>query len=237
MYKETRIVQASEIGYNHQMRLLDVINMIQDVEGAHIEHLKPLSDEAKRDEFGIILNFRYVHIKRWPKNKNLLELITFPYETKSFYGYRNTLCYDLMGELLIESYCVGSFIHLKDLSPHRLSNYTLKSIKPIEKHPMKYEGRKIELDRALTFIKEEIISVKQSHIDYYQHLNNAFYVDFAYNMLPRSYEFNTVIGEYKKSFKLDSQMHLKLFETSEGYLIKFFDTENELYTLIEFKNI
>ena len=113
MYKETRIIQASEIGYNNRVRITDLIDMIQDVEGAHIESLSALAKESREQNFAIVLNFRYVHIKYWPKYKDMLELTTYPYETKQFLGYRNTLIHDLMGNLLVESYCLGSFIHLE----------------------------------------------------------------------------------------------------------------------------
>ena len=58
--------------------------MIQDVEGAHIESLSALAKESRAQGFAIVLNYRYVHIKQWPQYKDMLELTTYPYETKQF---------------------------------------------------------------------------------------------------------------------------------------------------------
>src|SRR5690554_3679270 len=112
MYKETRIIQASEIGYNNKIRITDLIDMIQDVEGAHIESLSALAKENK--------------------------------------------------------------------APHRLNSEVLKTLGHKKKFEMTYEGRKISLNRTLAFVKEESGLVKPSYLDYYQHMNNAVYVDLAY---------------------------------------------------------
>ena len=69
MYKETRIIQASEIGYNNRVRITDLIDMIQDVEGAHIESLSALAKESREQKGITELNFRYTTIKYWPNIK------------------------------------------------------------------------------------------------------------------------------------------------------------------------
>lgn len=235
MYKETRIIQGSEIGYNNLVRITDLIDMIQDVEGAHIETLSALSKESKEQNFAILLNFRFVHIKHWPKYKDMLELTTYPYETKQFLGYRNTIIHDLMGNLLVESYCLGSFVHLENKAPHRLSNEVLRTLGNKKKHDMTYMGRKISLNRKLAFVKEFIQIVQPSHLDYYQHLNNAIYVEFAYNMLPVDFKFTTLICEYKKDFQLFQKITLKLYQTDSGFIVQFFDDAQVLYTIIEFQ--
>ncbi|WP_025724708.1 acyl-ACP thioesterase domain-containing protein [Acholeplasma granularum] len=235
MYKETRIIQASEIGFNNKVRIKNLIDMIQDVEGAHIESLRALSGEIKSVGFAIILNFRYVHIKKWPVYKDMLELTTYPYETKPFYGYRNTIIKDLLGNLVLESYCLGSFIHLDTKSPHRLSPYVLNTLGNKEKHEMTYIGRKIDLNKELEYLKTSTQIVQPSHLDYYKHLNNAIYIDFAYNMLPINYDFDTVAVEYKKDFQLFQKIIMKLYKTTTSYIVQFYDENDNLFTIVEFK--
>lgn len=234
MYKETRIIQASEIGFNHKIRITDLVNIIQDVEGAHIESLSALSKSAKEEKFAIILNFRYLRINKWPKYKDMLELTTFPYETRPFYGYRNTIIKDLLGNAVAESYCLGSFINLEHMSPHRLSDYVIKSIGAKEKYPMDYIGRKVDALQQKTFISETNITVQPSHLDYYQHLNNAFYVEFAMNQLPMDFDFQTLVCEYKKAFMLFEKIHLKTYKTNNGFLVEFLGKDEHTHTLIEF---
>ncbi len=234
MYKETRFIQASEIGYNHKIRITDLVNIIQDVEGAHIESLSALSKSAKNENFAIILNFRYLRIRKWPKYKDMLEVTTYPYETKPFYGYRNTIIHDLLGNLIAESYCLGSFVNLEHMSPHRISDYVLKSIGAYEKYPMDYIGRKIDLNQDKKLISETSIIVQPSHLDYYQHLNNAFYVEFASNQLPMDFDYQTLVCEYKKAFQLFEKIHLKTYKTQNGYLVEFIGSEDCIHTAIEF---
>lgn len=235
MYKENRIVQASEIGYNNQIRIKDIIDIIQDLESSHIDSIKPLSASMKNDNFGILLNFRYVHMNSWPKYRDELVLTTSPYETKGFYGYRNSVIKNIKDEVMIESYCLGSFINLETLKPHRISQEVVEAIKDAPKHEMNYIGRKIDLNRELNYIGESIRNVESSNLDYYQHLNNAFYVEFAYNQLPLDFEFDTLICEYKLAFNYKEKMILKTYQTSTGYLVKFYNEQENLNVMIEFK--
>lgn len=235
MYKEKRQIKASEIGFHNHMRIKDLIDVIQDLEGEHIESIEPLSSAIKTYNMGILLNFRYVHIKKWPVYKDIVQLETFPYETKGFYGYRNSLIYDQNHQLMVESYCLGSFINMDTLTPHRITKDVIEAIKEEPKHEMNYVGRKIDIDKDKTFLSEINIQVESSHLDYYQHLNNAYYVEFAYNQIPNDFEFNTVICEYKYGFNYKEVMKLKTYQTNDGYLILFFNSDDNLHVMIEFR--
>ncbi len=234
MYKETRIVQASEIGYHQHIRITDLINIIQDVEGAHIESHRPLSDAARTDKFAILLNFRYVHIKKWPVYKDMIEMTTSTYETKPFYGYRNTMIDDLKGENIVETYCLGSFVNLEKLSPHRLRKEVLETIPDEPKREMKDFGRRVDLNRNLKEVSEATVIVQPLHLDYYMHLNNAFYVEFAANQLPLDYAFNTVLCEYRFPFDVFDSIKLVTYQTDNSYMIKFLNQSDTIHAIIEF---
>ncbi|VEU82486.1 acyl-ACP thioesterase domain-containing protein [Acholeplasma hippikon] len=235
MYKENRVVKASEIGFHNHIRIKDLIDVIQDLEGSHIESIEPLSALSKENNVGILLNYRYVHIKKWPVYNDALTLVTFPYDTKPFLGYRNSLVYGKNNEIIVESYCLGSFISMDTLTPYRLPLDVIEAITSSTKHPMHYEGRKINLDRNQKFVKESKQVVEASHLDYYNHLNNAFYVEFAYNQLPFDFEFDTLVCEYKYAFNYLDVMTLKTYVVDNGYIIYFYDDENNLNVIVEFR--
>ncbi len=234
MYKIKRVVQTSEIGREYVLRTFDLVNMIQDVEGLHIDHLDKLSMESRDEGFAIVLNFRHIKINRLPSFKEELEIITNPYNTTPFYGYRNTVIFDHKQVPIIESYCVGSFIKLDGMKPYRLSKEALDSIVNDVPYEMTYVGRKIKLDESYPIGETIKIEVQPSFIDYYQHLNNAYYVDFAVNLLPDKYHFTSISCEYRFPYSKGEIIYLNLYELPLGYLIKFSDSEQRIHALIEF---
>src|SRR5690606_23732706 len=201
-------IQTSEIGYNYQMRPADLINMIQDVEGQHIDKIVKKEFASSKAEYAIVLNFRYVEIKKWPVYKDKVEVITFPYETTPFYGYRNTIVYDNNHQPMIESYCLGTFIRRDNSKPYRMSKESLESIGQSPRYEMADVGRKINLEGDFEMVSETYITVQPSHIDYFQHLNNAFYVEFATNQLPLDFKFNKLLVEHRFPFQMFEKIKL-----------------------------
>lgn len=234
MYKERRVIQSSEIGFNNKVRIKDLADIIQDLEGNNIDGFKLLKNESILNKVAIFLNFRYFHIKKWPVYKDNLEIETITFDTKAFMGYRNTLIKNSLNELMVETYCVGSFINMETLRPYRLSDEIINEIGNHEKHDMTYMGRKINLDIEKELIKEDKTKVSLSQLDYYNHLNNAIYIEIAFNEIPRKFDFNEVICEYKLAFELDDEIILKTYKTQKGYQVIFYNKEEVICSIIEF---
>ncbi|HEY8405296.1 MAG TPA: acyl-ACP thioesterase domain-containing protein [Acholeplasma sp.] len=235
MFKYTRMVQTSEVGVNHHIRPFDLINMIQDLEGLHLDGL--ISENNKGEEpFYIVLNFRYVHVISWPKFKDMLKLRTHTFNTTPFYGYRNTIIYNEKEEPVVLTYSVGSFIKPDTLTPHRMSKKALALLVDETPFPMNYQGRKINTEGFKDTNISETLYVRPSFIDYNQHLNNAYYVDFAANLLSNDVSFNTIVCEYRYPYMLGDKIVLSLMRKEDDYLVVFLGENDKIYALIEFKN-
>src|SRR5690554_4267758 len=201
MFIIKRFVNASDISYKNEIRLTNLINIIQDVEALHIDSLTKLKEESIEKNFGVLLNFRHLNIIRWPKFNEEITIVTYPFLTKAFFGYRNTLIYDANDNIIVESYSFGSFINLDTNRPVRISDETIISIGDKEKHKMNYYGRKIKEPSTLNLIKTSKTYTKSTQIDYYNHLNNAFYIDLALSELDINYEYSKVYAEHLNAFK------------------------------------
>lgn len=234
MYIDKRKVEASSIGHQNIVRIKDLVDYIQDVEANHIDGLTELSHEAKTYNMAIVLTYRFLKINYWPKYKEQLILKTYPYETKPFYGYRNTIVYDEHERPVVESYCVGFFMNLDTYRPHRISEQTLKSIRQYDKYDMQYFGRKIIEPNNLKLIKEVNDVVLISDLDYYQHMNNAIYVLKASNHIPQNFIYQYLICEYLDAYMLNDTIHIKVYESSQGYYVNFYDQKQTLKAKIAF---
>src|SRR5690554_7035825 len=94
IYNMTKQIYSSEIGKNGYLKTLGLINLIQDCENLHINSLEKFNNFLNEHQVGVFLNYRQVHIIRRPEVLEWVKLKTWPYETKGFLGYRNTLMFD-----------------------------------------------------------------------------------------------------------------------------------------------
>ncbi len=235
MYTIKRTINSSDISYKNVIRLTNLINLVQDVEALHIDSMTKLKDEAYANNFSIPLNFRYLKILKWPKFKDEIKLVTYPYLTKSFFGYRNTLIYDKDNNLILESYSFGMFINLDTKTPHRISKETLDSINDLPKHKMSYHGRKVDIPENKKLINITKEKTKKTQIDYYNHLNNAFYLDMALNLLPDDFIYSEIFVEHMLAFKVNDLIIKELYEIDLGYLVILKNENNEIHAVIKFQ--
>lgn len=211
MFNRKWVVNSSEIGQNGFVRPTNLINMIQDCEGLHIDSLTKFNQYILDNHFGIFLTYRQVDFYRFPKFKDLITIETSPYDMNAFFGYRNTVIYDENSDVLLASYALGSFVDLKTGKPGRLPEdvYTFKLSKPFD---MTYTKRKVALNSNSVLVSQKDIEVLRTHIDYYQHVNNMFYVEFGYNSLPKNFTFNRIRVEYRSAVTYPNTIKIETYQ-------------------------
>lgn len=219
IYNMTKQIYSSEIGKNGYLKTLGLINLIQDCENLHINSLEKFNNFLNEHQVGVFLNYRQVHIIRRPEVLEWVKLKTWPYETKGFLGYRNTLMFDSNNEVLMKSYCLGTFINISTNRFVRLPNDIVESIGQYESYSdMPYYGRHIEIHQADDVEQKNDFVVRRVHIDTYQHMNNSFYVTFAEDLIP-DFDYNMIRVEYKHAVKEGETLTPYVYKYSDKYVI------------------
>lgn len=235
MYKMTYQVLSSQVDSNSELKPLALVNILQDCEGLHIDGLKLFSGTLKKEGIGIFLSYRQMNIHKMPKLYDTLYIETFPYETKGYFGYRNTIIYNEKRELLISTYCLGTFTSLKTLRPTRVVKEALDTLDEEPRFDMNYLPRKIEIGNLEEIKKGHDIYVTKLHIDVYQHMNNSFYVGFAEGMMPNDFKVKMIRVEYRTPVILGEIITPYLYKNSEGYIVLIKNQINQVCAIVEFR--
>ncbi len=232
MYERKLCINASELGNNGKVRPTSFINLIQDTESLHIDSLTQFNSYINEHKLGIFLTFRQVDIHAFPTFKTPIKIETRPYEMNSFFGYRNTIIYDDKDNLIVSSYALGNFVDLKTNRSTRLPEevYNFKLSNPFD---MEYTKRKVFLPEDAKLILESNIEILRSHIDYYHHVNNMYYVEFGFNSLPDDFSFNRIRVEYKMPATYKDVIKIEMYtkDTTCWAVIK---KEETICALVEF---
>jgi len=238
VFEMKMMISNSHINEAMEMKIVAIINAIQDIEGLHIERLGEFSKYINENKIGVFLTYRQIDIFRKPIFNTEIKIQTYPYDTNSISGYRQIYFKDQNDQFLIKSVAFGAFVDLISGRTVRLPKNAINAINDYKKDSeMELLPRKIDVtNQDFKFIKE--ITVEKSKIDRYKHLNNAFYVEYAINLLKDINKYNRIRAEYLKPLVADELVKLSMTkEENNKVLVKLSNTLDETNAIIEFSKV
>lgn len=225
-YQVKHQVTQSEVSERQTIKLKRLVDLLQDIEGFHIDTLKVFNDYLVANHIGIFLTYREIHIFNKLKFKDQVIIETFPYQTNAIMGYRNTLLKNDQGDVLVASFSVGPFVDIRTQGVARLP---MKIVDSLDHEPrfegMTYDDRKIKI-KHLTFDLVFKMSIIKTYIDKYHHVNNSVYVHLVEHLIDDDYDYHVVRAEYKKALTLGE----------EAFIYRSNNHENDLTFVIKNKN-
>jgi acyl-ACP thioesterase len=146
---------------------------------------------------GLYLTFRQMDLKRLPAYGETVMVKSWVYDCDRLFGWRNSVIYDSKGEICVASVGMGAFVDLAKGLPARLPPELLNSI--IRSDPLDMEAlpRKIPVPPDMA-AAGEALRVQAYHLDNYDHMNNARYLDLASGCLPEGFSPRRLRIEYKR---------------------------------------
>lgn len=238
MFEMKMMISNSHVNEAMEMKIVAIINAIQDIEGLHIERLGEFSKYINENKIGVFLTYRQIDIFRKPIFNTEIKIQTYPYDTNSISGYRQIYFKDQNDQFLIKSVAFGAFVDLISGRTVRIPKNAVNAINDYKKDSeMELLPRKIDINNQdFKFIKE--ITVEKSKIDRYKHLNNAFYVEYALNLLKDINKYNRIRAEYLKPLVADELVKLSMTkEENNKVLVKLSNTLDETNAIIEFSKV
>lgn len=239
MYKIEMLVSNSHVNNNLEMKDVAILNALQDIEGIHINNLKEFTNYLDANNFGIFLMYRQVEILKKPKFGEKIVLATYPYNTNIIGGYRHIYILNSQNEVLVRTNAFGAYVNLKTFQPSRIPKDIINTFKDgVHDDNIENLPRKIKYDdQGSKLIGETLI--KKSQIDRYNHVNNAFYVEFVLDTIKEDFQFNRIRAEYMKSYVLGDKVYIYECKTNDAnihtYVLK--NSQNELNAVIEFSKV
>lgn len=229
-----RQVSQSDLNSSGNLSLYSAINYMQDCSFFHIMKQDALTTEFQKSNMAMFLISRQFNLLRDIKLGEKLKIVTWAYELNAFFGFRSTIIYDEAEKVCAESYAGGSFVDLGTGLPKRISEEVRSSLSIHQRYDMQYLSRKIRLPKVLP-IQLDSFKVLKSHLDHYNHVNNARYISMATDLLPPEFKVKKGRVEYKKPAKLGNVIYPSYYVIEEGYTVVLTGDDKEIFSIIELK--
>lgn len=232
MYSFKSRVRYSEVGKDKRLSLGALINYFQDCSTFHSESIGLGIEKLEQDGQVWVLSSWQIVVKDFPKLFEEIEVCTWPYGFKGFYGMRNFCLKNRQGEMVAWANSLWIFMDLKSGRPMKITEEQEKGYEPEERLDMDYAGRKLPMPKD--GIPGEPIIVLKHQIDTNDHVNNGQYVEMAGNFLPEGFHIGQMRAEYKKSAKLGDVLIPYINEENGVYTVALCDEGQKPYAVVEF---
>ena len=232
MYSFTSNIRFSEVDSDKKLTLTSLINYFQDCTIFHSESLHAGFEYLEPKHKCWVLGSWQVIIHRLPSFGEEIIVGTWPYGFSALSGDRNFVLQTKSGENLVVANSFWVFTDTETGRPSKLDpDYV--SLYPMEPAlDMEYAPRKIALPAEYT--EETPFLVTKHHLDTNQHVNNAQYIRMAEDYLPSGFETGEFRAEYKKSAKLQDEIHPLVSITETSCTVVLADTNHKPYTTVQF---
>lgn len=201
MYEFESRVRYSETLHTGKMNPISIANYLQDCTIFHSASIGKDLEYYKTMERVWFLNSWQIDICRYPACGEKIFITTWAYGFKGLYGYRNFTICDEQRKTCVCANSVWFFMNTAIGQPVRVPPEERLSYGEEERFSMEYCPRKINLSEELQAITN--YTVTHHDLDTNGHVNNARYMELAYQYLPETLQKTESIwrirAEYKKA--------------------------------------
>ena len=176
----------------------------------------------------ILLSWKIEILKR-EKFNELLTIKTWTRESSKMFTYRDFEVYNSNNELLIKASTKWAAVSpsqgkLRAITPDILEKYQVENDKKV--FP---DVEDVKLPVFDEFDNKEVVTIHRNYIDINNHVNNLYYLDIAYEVLPddvfENYELNNIEIVYKRQMLLNDRINCYYKKKEDGVyvVLKSFD--------------
>ena len=233
MYQLEKLVSTSHVGSDGKLTLTSAVDFMQDCSSFHISSIQKWNEEFVQRNMRMFIIFRQMDIINMPKLREKLLVKTWGWDLNRVFGSRNTVIYNEAGDACVIANVMGSFVFADSGLPAQILEESRQSLPVETKLDMEYLPRKIEIPAA-DFHSLPPVPVLKSHLDHYNHVNNAKYVMVAYEYLPNDFLPKRLRVEYKIPAKYGDIFYPIVYEEVNKQIICLNNGEGKPFSIVEF---
>ena len=232
MYSFQTRVRYSECNNHHEATLTAMLDYLQDCCTFQSEDLGIGLDYLREHHAAWILSSWQIDILRYPALGEQIEISTWPYEMRDFFGLRNFKIEDARGESILKANSVWVCVDTQTGKPMRPLQEMRDKYPPEPKLEMEYLGRK--LPRLPEGHACNPIRVPHYFIDTNQHMNNAKYILIGEECMPDNYEVHRIWAEYRRPAVLADVICPRVSEEPSCTAVSLCDEDGAAYANLLF---
>lgn len=216
MYSFVSRVRYSEITEKRELSLISIINYLQDCCTYESEDGGVGLDWLEEHHTAWMLTGWHIKIPKRPIYGQEIKITTWACGFRRFIGYRNFLITDVnTGEELVYAFSEWAYVNTLLQRPEKaIPEKEIEVYDFGEPLDIEFEKGKIPIPEEMLAVDD--IVVTERNLDTNHHVNNAEYMAFALNVLPRGTDGR--VTEFRAEYKMQSKL---------GDVIKPFVYDNE----------
>lgn len=226
-------VHSYDIDFKSRLNVFSLFNYFQEIAWEHAAILHfGLEDLSKQNLFWVLSRVR-VEIERLPRWTEKITLITYPRGNDGLFAIRDYEIFDSNGVKIIAGSSSWLILDAKNRRPVRLSDLNFPFITN-DRRAISVNASKVA-DVKSSPIRTDCLTVRPSDIDVNFHMNNARYVEWAYNSFPILHYQDIIPKTVEVNFlaegKPDNKINLEVYNVSDKeniVNIKRLDDQKEL---------
>ena len=218
-YKLNSRTRYSECDTSRRLSVGSLVDYLQDCATFHSEDSGLGSRAMKEQGMAWVLISWNIETQRMPLLGENIEVSTWAYCFKGFFGYRNFLVCSDKGEILSKGDSLWLLYDLEHGKPVRVPKEFDNAYGVEDKLEMGYEDRKIPLPEGFDERSEPTgrVTVSRYHLDSNGHVNNGQYVKMMEQFLPDEKDISRIRVEYRKQAHLGDELEIRVADTDGCY--------------------
>lgn len=235
IFESTAKAGLKDIGKNNLIKDETILEILENVAGEHSDNVGyGVLNIEQTNASWVLLEWKVKIIKR-PIYSEKLTVKTWGRYFQKAYTYRDFEVFNSKGELCIIATSKWALIDIRTHNIMRLTDEIKNIYKPEEKTVFEEETlSKIEIPENYTNKIEYVIGRKD--IDINNHMHNTYYLDLAYETLPKeqydNIPYNNFRITYKKEIQLGDKVVCKYSRKNNKHIIVILNEEKNITNAI-----
>ncbi len=234
MFKLNSRVRYSEVDQKGNLTIVALINYLQDCSSFESDALSLGLNFVSEHGWGWFITNWEIHIHSLPKYGDNIVVSTWPVSINGVLCNRDFCIDDEQGNRLVEAKSLWILMDLKQRRPVRMPEDMKKAYQGSEGLAGQWQGRRIALFKDEQEVEGRTIQVMPVHLDTNMHMNNAYYIEIARDILPKDKKIFQIRTEYKKSAELSDEIHIFISTHEDLTQVVLRDDTGRVYAIIEF---
>ena len=184
-----------------------------------------------------VLNYWEIEIERMPLLCDEVFVGTYPYDFKSFMGYRNFYLKDQEGNYLVKANTTWTMVDTGKMTPVKAPDDIVGAYALGNKLKMTYSSRKILLpdEKECTVAAADTRTVELHHLDTNMHVNNCQYINFALSAAGEDVDIKVLRADYRKQAHLKDKIYPLVYIKVNECTVALNDAEGKPYSVVYFR--